>query len=166
VIRPARLDDIPALIAIEVASGELFRAVGMTAVADDPPLSAEVFGHFVAAGRSFVHANVHNDPTAYILVEPLDGRLFVEQVTVSPASARGGLGAQLFDFAQDHASDFGMHGLSLTTFRDVRWNAPYYLRLGFEIVAASDLTLGLVSKLEDENSRGLAVWPRVAMRRG
>jgi hypothetical protein len=66
VIRPARLDDIRALIAIEVASGELFKAVGM--------------------------------------------------------------------------------GLSLTTFRDVRWNAPYYSRLGFEIVGASDLPLGRSSK--------------------
>jgi hypothetical protein len=76
------------------------------------------------------------------------------------------LGAQLLDFAQDHASDFGVQGLSLTTFRDVRWNAPYYSRLGFEIVGASDLTLGLASKLDGETSRGLAIWPRVAMRRG
>lgn len=164
-IRPARLDDIPALIAIELASGELFGALGMTAVDEDPPLSAEEFGHFVGAGRSFVQANGHDHPTAYILLEPLDGHLFVQQVTVSPESARQGLGAQLLDFAQDRASEFGMHGLSLTTFRDVYWNAPYYSRLGFEIVGESDLTPGLASKLQDESSRGLAAWPRVAMRR-
>jgi GNAT superfamily N-acetyltransferase len=151
---------------IEVASGELFRAVGMTAVADDPPLSPEDYGHFVHAGRGYVQAGNDDDPIAYILLEPLDGRLFVDQVTVSPESAGQRLGAQLFDFAQEHASDFGVNGLSLTTFQDVDWNAPYYTRLGFEIVAERDLAPGLASKLQDESARGLAAWPRVAMRRG
>jgi GNAT superfamily N-acetyltransferase len=166
VIRPAGANDIPALIAIEVASGALFRAVGMNSVADDPPLSAAELGRLVGAGRGIVQADARDNPTAYILLEPLDGRLFVEQITVSPDSARQGLGAQLFDFAQEHSSDFGVDDLSLTTFRDVDWNAPYYSRLGFEIVAESELTPGLASKLEDESSRGLTAWPRVAMRRG
>jgi hypothetical protein len=78
------VDDIAALIAIEIASGEPFRAVGMQAVADAFPLTADQYKDFVSAERSLVHVDANDEPVAYILLEPLDGRLFIEQVTTSP----------------------------------------------------------------------------------
>jgi hypothetical protein len=35
----------------------------------------------------------------------------------------------------DHARTLGLTSLTLTTFRDVPWNAPFYAKLGFEYVA-------------------------------
>jgi GNAT superfamily N-acetyltransferase len=165
-IRIARVDDIAALIAIEIESGEAFRAVGMQAVADEPPLTADQYKVFVLDERSFVHADANDEPIAYMLLEPLDGRLFIEQVTTSADYSGKKIGAGLIDFASDYASNFGVAGLSLTTFRDVPWNAPYYARLGFQVVTDSRVTPGLIAKLGTESARGLGAWPRVAMQRG
>ncbi len=55
--------------------------------------------------------------------------------------------------------------MTLTTYRDVPWNAPYYARLGFEVVADEDLGPGLRAVRELEVERGLDRWPRVVMTR-
>ena len=59
----------------------------------------------------------------------------------------------------------GLSALTLTTYADVPWNAPYYARLGFGIVADVDLSEGLCRIREREEASGLAAWPRVVMRR-
>ena len=43
----------------------------------------------------------------------------------------GGIGAGLVRAAQIDARNTGIKALTLTTFRDVAWNAPFYARLGF-----------------------------------
>ena len=55
--------------------------------------------------------------------------------------------------------------MTLTTFAEVPWNAPYYARLGFTILATDQLTPGLRRIRDHEVARGLDAWPRVAMRR-
>ena len=49
--------------------------------------------------------------------------------------------------------------MTLTTFRDVPFNAPFYARVGF--VEAHDARLKAL--LENEVARGVAIAPRVAM---
>jgi hypothetical protein len=56
----------------------------------------------------------------------------------------------------------GLTSLTLTTFRDVPWNAPFYARLGFEYV--TELTPELRQKREEETAHGLAFDSRCAMR--
>jgi hypothetical protein len=51
--------------------------------------------------------------------------------------------------------------VTLTTFRDVPWNAPYYERLGFQAIA--DNSPGLAEIMREEASRGLDPATRVAM---
>lgn len=55
--------------------------------------------------------------------------------------------------------------LTLTTYANVPWNAPYYERLGFRIMTVDQITEGLRRIREHEQARGLAKWPRVTMRR-
>jgi N-acetylglutamate synthase-like GNAT family acetyltransferase len=72
------------------------------------------------------------------------------------------VGRQLIACAE-HARKLGLTSLTLTTFRDVPWNAPFYARLGFEIV--TELTPELRQKREEEAAHGLAYDSRCAMRR-
>jgi hypothetical protein len=62
------------------------------------------------------------------------------------------------------AEERGYLAVTLTTFRDVPWNMPFYARLGFEEIPAATLTPALRSVLEDEARRGLDPARRVAMR--
>ena len=55
--------------------------------------------------------------------------------------------------------------LTLTTFAEVPWNAPYYARIGFRVLADAELSPGLRAIRAHEAALGLDRWPRVCMRR-
>ncbi len=159
-IREASLTDLPVLRDIEVAAGALFRDLGMAAVADDEPPTIEELAVYRRAGRAWVHGD---PPVAYVLADEVDGYAHIEQVSVHPGHSRRGIGRALVDHVGAWARARGLAGLTLTTFADVPWNAPYYARLGFTVV--TDLTPGLRAIRAHEAARGLDAWPRVAMRR-
>jgi len=63
------------------------------------------------------------------------------------------------------AAAAGYESVSLTTFRDIPWNMPFYARLGFSAVPDSKLTPALRGVLDDESRRGLDSSRRVVMRK-
>ena len=165
VIRLARRDDLPALREVERAAGAPFRDVGMDAVADDEPPSIEELAVFQQDGRAWVATDDTDQPVGYLLVDVVDGAAHVEQVSVHPTHARQGLGRTLLETAALWAHQQSLGAVTLTTFSDVPWNAPYYQRLGFRILADAEVSEGLRRIREQEVARGLDAWPRVSMRR-
>jgi GNAT superfamily N-acetyltransferase len=165
VIRSARNDDLPALQDVERAAGDLFRDLGMAAIADDEPLLVAELAVYQADGRAWVATTPTDQPVAYILVKVVDGCAHIEQVSVHPEHSRQGLGQSLLDTAETWAARRGLKALTLTTYTTVPWNTPYYKRLGFQIVSNDELSIGLHQIRELEAARGLARWPRVTMRR-
>ncbi|MFC4605109.1 GNAT family N-acetyltransferase [Rhodococcus kronopolitis] len=164
-IRPAARADLDHLPGIEVAAGEAFRALGMDAVADDAPPTVEELAAYQVDGRAWVATDPAGRPVGYALALELDGGAHLEQVTVHPAAAGRRIGAALIDAVDRWAAGRGAVWLTLTTFADVPWNAPYYERLGFRAMAAETLPAGLRAIREHEGANGLDAWPRVAMRR-
>ena len=159
-IRDASLTDLPVLREIERAAGAPFRDLGMAAIADDEPPTIDELTAYQQAGRAWVYG----DPAvAYVLAEEVDGYGHIEQVSVHPRHSRLGIGRRLVDHVGAWAAARGLAGLTLTTFAEVPWNAPYYERIGFVVV--TDLTPGLRAIRATEAARGLDRWPRVAMRR-
>ena len=57
-----------------------------------------------------------------------------------------------------------MPAVTLTTFRDVPWNAPYYERLGFRSLSETELTPELAEVRAREAEPGLDPETRVCMR--
>ncbi|PZS17636.1 MAG: GNAT family N-acetyltransferase [Acidimicrobiales bacterium] len=164
-IRAARLDDLAMLREIERAAGASFRALGMAAVADDEPPSVTELASFVDGDRAWVCADETDRPMGYLLASVIEGCGHIEQVSVRPDHARLGLGRSLLAAADTWAQQQGLTALTLTTYSEVPWNAPYYRRLGFEVLAEDEMTDGLLRIRHREAARGLAAWPRVTMRR-
>ncbi|SED53567.1 Acetyltransferase (GNAT) family protein [Amycolatopsis tolypomycina] len=162
-IRLARPDDLPALIDVERAAGELFRDVGMAAIADDDPGSVAALAAYQAGGRAWVSVDADGRPVAYLVAEVVDGCAHIEQVSVRPSHARRGIGSALIDTLAEWARARGLPALTLTTFETVPWNAPYYERLRFRVVPEAEIGAGLRSIRRAEAARGLDAWPRVAM---
>ncbi|MQW75500.1 GNAT family N-acetyltransferase [Nocardioides sp. dk4132] len=75
-------------------------------------------------------------PVGFAHVVVIDGDAHLEQLAVQPAHARQGIGAALVQAAREEARWAGHDRLSLTTYRDVAFNAPFYRRLGFTEVAS------------------------------
>ncbi|GHH31401.1 GCN5 family N-acetyltransferase [Lentzea cavernae] len=151
-IRLAQPAELPYLQQIEIASGEPFRDAGMPEIADDDPMSLED----LAEHEVWVAIGAEGVPVAFIAIGDVDGATHVHQVSVHPSHARQGIGAALIEHVTRSE-----RAVTLTTFRDVPWNAPYYERLGFQVVA--DTSPGLAEIMREEASRGLDPATRVAM---
>ncbi|RRR98439.1 GNAT family N-acetyltransferase [Glycomyces terrestris] len=164
-IRVVTEADLPLLQDIERAAGECFRTVGMEAIADDEPLTLKELDDYRRTGLAWAAADDRGAPAAYLIAEPIDGALHIEQVSVHPDWARRGVGRRLIDHAAACAAADGLDALTLTTFAEVPWNAPYYARLGFAPLPEAALTPGLRAVVDREAAHGIDRWPRVCMRR-
>jgi GNAT superfamily N-acetyltransferase len=164
-IRPPRRDELEALRSIERDAGRAFAEIGMPEIAEDEPLSVEELEAFRAAGRAWVAVDERDRPAAYLVSAIVDGCAHVEQVSVGSAYAGHGLGTALIDHLAAAARAEGRPALTLTTFRDVPWNAPHFRRLGFAVVEPADQGPELAALVAREAVSIPGDAPRVAMRR-
>ncbi|MEU4423661.1 GNAT family N-acetyltransferase [Actinoplanes sp. NPDC024001] len=163
-IRTARAGEMERLREIEVAAGRSFAAVGMAEIARDEPLPAAELLGYQRDGRAWVVTDGTDRPAAYLIAKWVDGAVHVEQVSVDPAWAGRGFGRRLIEHVAGWARERGAAALTLTTFAEVAWNAPYYERLGFRRLADAELTPGLRAIRAEEAAHGLDRWPRLVMR--
>jgi GNAT superfamily N-acetyltransferase len=163
-IAAARPEDLAHLPAIELAAARLLAGHAPDAVLNETT-GINVLRQAQREGRLWV-ALAENSPVGFAhaaLLEP--GAVHLEEVDVAPAHGRRGLGTKLVSTVCEWATRHGYDAVTLTTFRDVPWNMPFYTRLGFAVVSNLELTPALVAIVEDETSRGLDPARRVVMRR-
>lgn len=163
-VRPAEQGDVPRLREIERAAGRPFAALGMHAVAADEPPAPEVLAAYVGRATAWVHV-AEGVVAAYALAAVVDGDAHLDQVSVDPAFAHRRLGRDLIEHVAAWGRARGLPALTLTTFRDVPWNGPYYERCGFRWLADDEITPGLRARRAAEAAHGLDAWPRGCMRR-
>ncbi len=65
--------------------------------------------------------------------------------------------------AKDYACSNRLRAITLTTFTNVPWNAPFYSRMGFRIKASPDLDQRLAALLSEEYKHWFASGSRCAM---
>ncbi|MCA1675418.1 MAG: GNAT family N-acetyltransferase [Actinobacteria bacterium] len=161
-IRLATTSDIAQIQTIEEEAGKLFRDMGMVQVADEPPPTTASLIDTLEQQHAWVFADDAGATVAFILIASVDGDCHIEQVSVRPSHSRRGIGRELIEHAAGAARAKGQHALTLTTFRDVPWNAPYYERLGFTALAEDEMGPGLALAFARDDR---FPEPRVAMRR-
>jgi ribosomal protein S18 acetylase RimI-like enzyme len=164
-IRPVSPGELETLQEIERAAGQCFADVGMPEIADDVPLPVTELDRYRRAGLAWVAVDPKDQPVAYLIADPVDGGLHVEQVSVHPSYARRGIGRSLLERVATHAVAGGSPVLTLITFEHVPWNAAYYRRCGFRVLDEREWTPGLRAIREREAVHGLGRWPRVCMRK-
>lgn len=164
-IRPARAAEAEAIRDIERAAGQSFAAVGYPDVARHEPTPAAALRDAVTDGALFVAVTAEDDPVGFLLCSEIDGDLYVQELAVHPDHAGHRLAVPLLNAAEDLARSLGLPALSLTTFRHVPWNAPYYARLGFHEMQDEDIGPSLRFVIARQKAAGLDVANRVAMRR-
>ena len=163
-ITAARTSDLPLLPAIELSAATLLaghapESVLTETTPQDVFMAAQRGGHlWVALGGDAPVGFAH-----VVVLEPAVAHL--EEIDVLPEHGRRGLGSRLVMAVCDWAESAGYRSVTLTTFRDVPWNMPFYARLGFEVIPPGELSPALQSVVRDETRRGLDPTRRVAMRR-
>ena len=131
--RAAGAGDIDTLVRIDAEAEPLFHGAGL--VFSGPHILA-----FAAAERArwlsacerglaqlIIDAN--GRPVAFSVLAYVDGRPYLDQLSVVVDSMRRGLGRALLAHAYEWAAPHGE--LWLTTYAHVPWNGPMYARAGF-----------------------------------
>lgn len=164
VIREATNADIDWMRKIETAAGQLFLKTEMPQIAHDAPPERRVYRTAITKQRAWL-ALYQGWPAGYLIAKDLDGDLYLDQLSVDPDFSGKGIGAELIDHAEEIARRNALARLTMFTFRDVPWNAPYYLRLGFEQLPIEQFGPQLQRVLQAELAVDLHRWPRVCLYR-
>lgn len=161
-IRDATPSEVGALPKMQVAAGQLFRQLDMGLVADGPV--PEVAGFERAQQKGHLLVAVHEGLLiGFVRLDVLDAAVHVEQVTVAPGHGGQGIGRRLMLAAEEVAREQGYGRMTLTAFRDVPFNGPFYQSLGWRALPADGLPPGLAAARREEAGAGLDAWPREAM---
>lgn len=148
-IRPATSADAAALEAIEAAADTLFDGVLQLPVVDDAVGRAAALG---ARGFALVAVDDAGRALGFAHVLEFDARFHLEQLSVHPDAQRRGIGAALLAAAEDGVRVRGGSVVTLRTFAEVPWNAPFYRRHGY---ADAELPVAMAGLLETEERLGL-----------
>jgi GNAT superfamily N-acetyltransferase len=161
-IRIAGPADAVFLAAIEQSAGDLFRTLPDLAwIADEPIGTADEFLPLILAGTVWVAEAGASGIVGELRATIADDCLHIVELAVARTFQQQGIGRALIDAAAKWARERGLRALTLTTFRHVAWNAPFYARYGFvELAADSDGRLKAI--LIRETAHGLP--NRCAMR--
>jgi GNAT superfamily N-acetyltransferase len=129
-IRPARPDEMALLSALEAAADTMFDALGIGPL-PGPGTIEEFSGALVVLVAG-------DPPVGLCRIDALAGGAHLEQLSVHPDHAGHGVGRALLRAACDWAQAVGYRDLTLATYRDVAWNAPFYASEGFVEVGPVD----------------------------
>lgn len=164
-IRAANNADIDSIREIEISSGSAFRAVpGLEWIADEDALPDAKIRGWVASGTAWVAEESDGRLSGFIVCENVDHASHIMQVSVRDDCQQRGIGRTLIDAATDAAREADIPVMTLTTFRDVAFNGPFYERIGFHFIDNADLDDRLQSILAAEEAAGLPIDRRCAMR--
>jgi GNAT superfamily N-acetyltransferase len=158
----AVLDEIAALPAVEVAAAQLFPSVDVPPDVANTPTPLEQFREACQAGRLWV-ARSEEHVAGFVIGAYKDRLPYVQELDVLPTYGRQGIGTRLMQEIIAWARHQHASHLTLTTFRHLPYNAPFYARLGFEEIPKQSLGPELRAQLQDEACRGLDPAKRVAM---
>ena len=160
----ARPQDVAGLPAVEREAAVLMRGHA------PPEVLEEVFdeGEFsTAQAHGLLWVALDGDaPVGFALVDLLAPDLpHLEEIDVLPAHGRRGIGAALVREVCAWAARAGHAQLTLTTYRDLPWNMPFYARLGFVEVPAAERRPEAEAVFRAEAARGFDSERRLVMRR-
>lgn len=159
-IRPAALSEFSLLPALEAAADQVYGSLEPAIPFGDfpPPARPQEYAqafHIMVAGRP---------PVGFVRLEIVDGNVHMEQLAVMPEYGRRGVGRALVTAARAWAQEAGFHAMTLCTFADVPFNAPFYASCGFVDVPPESLGPELQALRKREAAMGLdSMGPRVTM---
>ena len=167
-IRQARSEDIEYLPEIERSAARLF-----TNYLEELQFPEELLDRSVPIPKLqqaqqenllWVASDRENIPVGFAYVEKLGEGWHLEELDVRPAYQNQGIGSALVKMVCDRAKEMSISAITLITFREIPWNAPFYKKLGFDAIAFSECSSELQALAIAENQQGLRQDKRVIMR--
>ncbi|MGH8026543.1 MAG: GNAT family N-acetyltransferase [Pseudoxanthomonas sp.] len=164
-LRAGEEADIDALLEVEHRAAALLLGHGAYDLFAMHSLSVENLVEGLAHGILRV-AEYGGQLAGFALCGGIDGHAHLFEMDVLPEYGRRGIGSALLESACSEAAARGFSAMTLTTLRDVPWNAPFYAKRGFSESPEAEWGAGLQEIVLRERMLGFPIELRVVMRRG
>lgn len=165
-VRLARYEDVVLLPEIERSAAQSFRTIPALAwIAEGACLPIDTHLASLEARTCWVAVTEQERPLGFLTAEREKDRLHILEVSVEAQAQGRGVGKALLAAAFQAAQQTGLKRITLTTCRDVPWNAPFYHKIGFDYLDEAALDSDLRAILEEEEACGFPPGTRCAMQR-
>ena len=161
-IRAGREADIDALLEVERRAATLLLGHGAYDLFAMHSLSAVDLQQGIEEGILRI-AEVEGQAVGFALCGKIDGQAHLFEMDVLPEHGRCGIGGALLEAVCSEAGARGYAAMTLTTLRDVPWNAPFYAGRGFSELAEGNWSDGLHELVAHERMLGFPMRLRVVM---
>lgn len=149
--------------AVETAAATMFADNGLLDGVPDEPADVASLRDAVADARLWVAIVDNAEVVGFALAQWCGDDAHLQELDVLPEWGRRGIGRRLVAAMSAWAAGNERGRVTLTTFAEVPWNAPFYERLGFEVLAPGDWTAALRETWDHERAMGLPMEQRVVM---
>ncbi|KIN00422.1 hypothetical protein OIDMADRAFT_124896 [Oidiodendron maius Zn] len=164
-IRKARNEDIPLLGPVERSAAEIFRSVNLDFLSDGLTMDESLLSKMTNSNHLWVAVNKSDQPIGFAGGEDIDGNFHVAEVSVTQHAQGKGVGKSLMTELIRQAKEEGYTTITLTTYRDLPWNGPWYNKLGFLEVKVDEMGREYSKMLDSEAHHGHDMNLRCIMRK-
>ena len=162
-IRLARENELDRLNTIEEAASKLFANTKFALEIDQETLSIDLLRKQQAKDLVWVAVGDRDNPVGFALVMVMGDLIHLHELSVVPEHGRKGLGTGLIETVIQFSKSSGFTGVTLSTFRDIPWNAPFYKKLGFRAMKEEEIGINLQNIRTEEAQNGLPISERILM---
>ncbi len=161
-IRNATPDDFVNLPALEEDAAQAFVEFGYQDVLNMQALPVSFYKN-LSSDSIILIADKNHEAVGFCVIIKIDNQAYLKEVSVAYKHSGQGFGRSLLDHAFQEAKERGYTFVTLTTFSDLPFNAPFYESLGFKKFAFDQRWPELKSLHEEEKCNALASYKRIAM---
>jgi len=176
-IRLAHKGDMKAIKEVELLAATRFKGTGLIDELLDHHFEQELLKELIGYGQVWVAEQIAignqghspgkatpNSAVGFAIATVLGQLAYLEEVDVLPSHGRQGIGRRLVETVAEWARTKGFPHLTLSTFVNIAWNAPFYSTIGFEKLPQNrwEKELEEISMLEQK--LGLPLDQRTFMR--
>lgn len=161
-IRSARPEELHLLAGIEIDAFWALHEAG--AVSCEPTsLPVDILEQSLVENLLFVAADGMDQPFGFVVGIHKDDHVHIAEIDVVRRRQKQGVGRRLIEKVIAAARAQGVSGVTLTTDREVAFNAPFYASAGFRVLKDNERSAVLTEILENEIAHGADPARRVAM---
>ncbi len=167
-VRLAELSDIPCLPEIERTAASLYQSyvtsLGLTKQILERVTPLDYLQMAQRDSRLWIAESSNGMLIGFALVAIRGESAHIDELNVLPEYGRNGVGSALVRAVCIWAACARLPSVTVSTFKDIPWNAPFYEHLGFHTIDPKHLPPVYAALVHSEQRRGLHQAPRVVMR--
>lgn len=168
-IRSGSVSDMPHVIRIDDDATRLYAEVGLAiSLAPSHPFTIDERARWTRSaetGGLFIAADSAGTPVGFAAFEPMEGDIYLDQLSVACAAMKQGIGRALLRRVMQEAGSRKHPFLWITTYSHLAWNRPFYEREGLVVVPEPECGPTIRHHLETQRATLPAPEARVVMRK-